>query len=163
MMKARQQGFTLIEVMVAVAILGIALPALMYSMISQVESSAYLRDKLQAQWVAENVLNLARLENRVSGRVKKGKDEGSEELANQTWYWRSKTEVFAQEEFKDIYGIEVRVYKEKDDAEDESVIRLVGILRQYPQAAFKLPQPVKPSESAQEQDQNAGEQQGEVQ
>jgi general secretion pathway protein I len=136
-----QAGFTLIEVMVAVAVLGIALPALMYSMIAQVESSGYLRDKLFAQWVASNQITEIRLQNRMNGRLKKGKDQGSVEMANQKWYWRSNIKVFAQAEFKDIYGIEVAVYQDKDAKDDESLIRSVAILREYSKQGVAMPQP----------------------
>ena len=43
-MKEQQKGFTLIEVMVALLVVGIALPALMVQITAQVDGSAYLRD-----------------------------------------------------------------------------------------------------------------------
>lgn len=155
-----QAGFTLIEVMVAVAVLGIALPALMYSMISQVESSAYLRDKLFAQWIATNQITEVRLQNRMDGRLKKGKDQGSVEMANQKWYWRSNIKVFAQEEFKDIYGVEVSVYQDKDAKDDESLIRTVAILREYSKQGIAMPQPEQVLDDNNSANNNSGETQG---
>ena len=52
----RARGFTLIEVMVALAVVAIALPALLISLYQQVDSTAYLRDKSIAHMVAANKL-----------------------------------------------------------------------------------------------------------
>lgn len=142
----KQQGFTLIEVMIAVAILGVALPALLFSMISQLQSSAYTRDKLMATWVAENVLNEQRLENRLTGKVKKGKDEGTMEMGNQRWFYKTESKAFAQKQFKDIYGVEIFVYKENEHSDkDQHLVRLVGMVREFNRSRIEMPSADVPS------------------
>lgn len=136
----KQQGFTLIEVMIAVAILGVALPALLFSMISQLQSNGYMRDKILATWVAENVLNELRIENSLSGQVKKGKDEGVVEMGLQRWFWKSESKAFAQKQFSDIYGVEIFVYKEDQHGEkDQHLARLVGMVREFKRTRVEMP------------------------
>ena len=138
-LSSSMKGFTLIEVMVAVAILALALPAMMYALSNQLDNTAYLRDKMFAQWAAENALAEIRLENRSSGRIKAKKLKGEEEIAGRTWYWRSEAKAFPQEEFKDIYGVQVAVYSEKNAKDEASIFRMTGMIRQYDQAAIKRP------------------------
>ena len=57
----RVRGFTLVEVMVALAVVAIALPALMISLYQQVDSTGYLRDKSLAHMVAANKLSELRI------------------------------------------------------------------------------------------------------
>jgi len=52
----RQQGFTLIEVMIALAIVSIALAALTHSMGVTVLNQAQLESRIVASWVAEDEL-----------------------------------------------------------------------------------------------------------
>lgn len=81
-------GFTLVEVLVAVAVVALAVTAVLTAMMRQIDGSAYLRDKLFAQWVALNQLELMRLENRHSNQLP-ATDSGSVEMAGRTWYWRA--------------------------------------------------------------------------
>jgi general secretion pathway protein I len=92
MMKRRNagaQGFTLIEVLVAVAVVALAVTALLAAMMRQVDGSTHLRNKMIAQWVAVNQLELALLANAASNRLPKDIETGSVEMAGQSWYWRA--------------------------------------------------------------------------
>ena len=60
-MKARTQGFTLIEVMVALAIVAISLAAGSRAASSVVDTSQRLSDVVLAQWCADNQLTELRL------------------------------------------------------------------------------------------------------
>ena len=83
-----ERGFTLIEVMVALAIVGLALPALLFQVMGNVDTEAYLRDKALAQWVAENRLAETRLMRRMGQRVLSGTASGVEEMGGRDWRWR---------------------------------------------------------------------------
>src|SRR5690606_36612921 len=77
--------------MVALLVVGIALPALMVQITAQVDGSAYLRDKAYARWVAEEQLSQMQLEQRLSGGSAPQTESGSREMLGQTWYWSANT------------------------------------------------------------------------
>jgi general secretion pathway protein I len=82
-------GFTLVEVLVAVAIIALAMGALLVAMMRQVDGTAYLRDKIFAHWVALNQMELALLANAHTNQMPTEAFSGSEEMAGRTWYWRA--------------------------------------------------------------------------
>lgn len=55
-------GFTLIEVLVAVAIVALGLAGILATINGMVNASAYLRDKTLANWVAQNHITELRLQ-----------------------------------------------------------------------------------------------------
>ena len=81
-------GFTLVEVLVALFIIGVAIPALLTQVMTQVDGSAALRDQMVAQWVAENQLARLQLQRRMGGQAFKGKDSGEETMAGAEWQWQ---------------------------------------------------------------------------
>lgn len=86
----RARGFTLIEVMFALAIVATAIAALVHAGVNYSSNANYLRDKTFARWVASDKLT----ELRVKGDWPElGKDEGEWQLAGQTWYWRVLTDA----------------------------------------------------------------------
>lgn len=85
----RARGFTLVEVLVAVAVVALAVTGILIAMMHQIDGTAYLRDKMFANYVAQNQMELALLTNTQTNRLPTDTLSGSEEMAGRTWYWRA--------------------------------------------------------------------------
>jgi len=107
-----QTGFTLVEVMVALAIVAIALPALVFAYLQYVDSTGYLRDKLLATQVVENKWAEVQLLNAEKNFNLDGEQRGQYELAERTWYWRLKKE---KTEVDGFFRYELSVSQAEDD------------------------------------------------
>ena len=94
------------EVMVALAVVAIALPALLMSLHQQVDGTAYLRDKSLAHMVAANKLAETRILAAARQSLLQGKDSGVAELAERDWYWWLESTATEVPEF---YRIEIHV------------------------------------------------------
>jgi general secretion pathway protein I len=116
------RAFTLVEVMVALAVVAVALPALMFALFQQIDGTAYLRDKSLAHMVAANQLTEIRILAEATRRLPEGSDSGVREMAGREWYWwrqSSKTEL------PNFYRIEIRVARAEAD---EPLITLAAFL-----------------------------------
>ncbi len=120
----KSRGFTLVEVLVAVAIVAVAVTAVLVSMMRQVDGSAYLRDKMLAHWVAENQLELALLRNAASNQLPTQVQTGSVEMAGSTWYWRAEPKTTNAQGFVQL---EISVAASEDKAAS-SLASLTAIL-----------------------------------
>ena len=109
--KRDQRAFTLIEVMVALAVVAVALPALLLTISQQLDGLRYLEDRSHAQWVAANRLAELRLISQARGSLQAGLISGSEELAGREWYWWSEGEATAVPGF---FRYEILVSDEED-------------------------------------------------
>lgn len=81
----RQQGMTLLEVMVALAIFAIGCLALINATGGQVRSLGAIEAKAVAFWVADNQLTLLQLEALPPALTWRS---GTAEMAGETWHWR---------------------------------------------------------------------------
>ena len=81
----RQRGFTLIEVLVALAVLAIALSAIMRALSQSIDMSASLRDHNVALWVAQNRLAEHQIRNDWPAQ---DTTEGTSDMAGREWRWR---------------------------------------------------------------------------
>jgi general secretion pathway protein I len=113
-----------VEVMVALVIVAIALPALLISVYRQVDGTAYLRDKLVANWVAANKMAEIRLISSLNSKTLEGKNSGSEEMADREWFWWAKGEKTTVDNF---YRMTVTVGSDADN-ESNTLITLVGFV-----------------------------------
>lgn len=77
------RGFTLLEVMIALAVLAIALAAVIDKTIESGVNVSYLRDRTLAHWVAENKL----AEMQAMDEWREGRQTGKTDFAGRTWYW----------------------------------------------------------------------------
>ena len=115
-------GFTLVEVLVALAVLTIALAAVMRALSQSIDTSASLRDRTVAMWVAQN-----RLATHQVSRDFPALDttEGEAEMAGRAWRWREQvTPAPGEPDMRQIH-IEVRA-----DSGEQPLARLVGFLSQ---------------------------------
>ncbi|WP_394213052.1 type II secretion system minor pseudopilin GspI [Enterovibrio calviensis] len=80
------RGFTLIEVMVAMAVFAVAALAVLNATGQHVNTLGVLEEKTFASMVADNQLALFVLE----GKVPSSEKNGSSEMAGRTWYWTIK-------------------------------------------------------------------------
>jgi general secretion pathway protein I len=81
------RGFTLIEVLVALAIVAIGMAAVLESLTSSANTTVYLQDKTFAGWVALNRIETVRL----SGTIPQaGTSNDNISFAGQSWEWQQK-------------------------------------------------------------------------
>ena len=81
------KGFTLIEVLVALAIVAIGMAAVLETLTSSANTTVYLQDKTFAGWVALNRIETVRL----SGTIPQaGTSNDDISFAGQSWQWQQK-------------------------------------------------------------------------
>jgi len=98
-------GFTLIEVLVALAIVAVGMAAVLGALSSAASTTAYLRDKTFAEWVALNQIATLRLKMQTAPPAT-GNTAGEVDFAGRSWHWRQ--EVSATE-VKGMLRIDVKV------------------------------------------------------
>jgi general secretion pathway protein I len=77
-------GFTLIEVLVALAIVAVGMAAVLGALSSSADTISYLRDKTFANWVALNEI----AQVRISGQLPApGKTDGDTDFGGRKWQW----------------------------------------------------------------------------
>jgi len=108
---SRNRAFTLVEVMVALAVVAIAVPALLLTLSQQIDGTRYLQDRIQAQWIAANRLAELRLVAAAKGTLQTGLITGSEDMAGRVWYWWSEGEAT---QVPDFFRYEVTVSDSED-------------------------------------------------
>jgi general secretion pathway protein I len=81
----RARGFTLLEVLVAMAIVAIGMAAVLGTLTASADTVSYLRDKTFANWVALNQIAMLRLKGQAP---QPGKSDGDIDYAGRKWHWR---------------------------------------------------------------------------
>ena len=119
-------GFTLVEVMVALAVVAVALPALLVTLSQQLDGLRYLEDRTHAQWVAANRLAELRLVVGAKGSLQTARVSGTEEMAGRSWYWWSEG---VETEVPGFFRYEI-VVSDQEDGEASPVHTLGGYLAQ---------------------------------
>ncbi len=113
-------GFTLIEIMVALAIITIALGAIIQSTTSSTSNATYLRDKTVASWVAMNQIALMRAKRKWGSTSNK---KGTVEMAGREWLWKMQIKTTDE---KDIRRLIVDVFAADND--QQTLASLEGYL-----------------------------------
>jgi general secretion pathway protein I len=80
----RARGFTLIEMLAAVAVLATAMAAILSGMARYADNAGHLRARTMAVWVAHNRLTEIELDR---AWPDEGKSDGEMEMAGLKWKW----------------------------------------------------------------------------
>jgi general secretion pathway protein I len=117
-----QHGFTLIEVIVALVVIGLGMLGVIQAVSQTAGNSGYLRDKTIAHWVAMNRLTEIRLQKSAPG-IDKTSDEV--EMAGRRWKWTMNVTQTPVETIRRI-DISVRPAEAKEGASLASVTGFYG-------------------------------------
>lgn len=121
-MRASDRGFTLIEVIVAMLVIGLGMLGVIQAVSQTASNSGYLRDKAIAHWVAMNRLTEIRLQKTAPG-IDKTSDEV--EMAGRRWKWTMNVTQTPVETIRRI-DISVRPADAKEGASLASVTGFYG-------------------------------------
>jgi general secretion pathway protein I len=106
----RGAGFTLLEVMVALAIAALSLTAVMASMSQMVDAANSMKDRTYASWIAQNKIAELRLSNVVP---EVSTDSGDVEYAGLEWTWRT---TISETGVENLFRVDVAVsFVDSDD------------------------------------------------
>ena len=111
------KGFTLIEVMLAMAIFAIAGVAMLGAASNNFTNLTHLEKKVVADWIASNQLVAARLEEKWPPQNNK---KGKVEMAGKEWFWLQKVVDTTDKNMRAIV-MEVRL----DDKDEQPVSSLM--------------------------------------
>ncbi|TYK67129.1 type II secretion system minor pseudopilin GspI [Colwellia echini] len=103
------RGFTLIEVMLAMAIFAIAGVALLGVSDNNYRHISHLEEQMFANWVASNQLVESSLDKTWPPKNNK---KGEVTMAGRTWYWKQKVIKTAS---NDLQSVVIEVRKNEDD------------------------------------------------
>ncbi len=123
-MHSPESGFTLIEVLVALAIVAIGMAAVLGTLTSSASTVVYMRDKTLANWVALNHIAEQRLQPQMP---QLGKTDGDVDFAGQKWHWRQETVATAVQGMVRM-DVHVRPADVKADEDRGWYVTLSGIM-----------------------------------
>ncbi|MBN1378624.1 MAG: type II secretion system minor pseudopilin GspI [Gammaproteobacteria bacterium] len=122
----RRTGFTLLEVLVALAVVGIALVAVIKTAGDTAAGTGYLKQKTFAHWIAMNRMEELRIEGQW---LRVGVQSGEVELMGQEWRWLQKVSKSPNELTENAMRIvEVSVIPVEGGDEDHPLITMTGFL-----------------------------------
>jgi general secretion pathway protein I len=116
------RGFTLVEVMVALLIVAMALPALLMRIGSMASTTAYSRDVAIAHWVAENKMQEIMLTLKLERISPRGRQADDVQMAGVTWDWQTEMQNTEVEKLMRLY---VRV---RPQGSESNLVELSGFL-----------------------------------
>lgn len=112
------RGFTLIEILAAVAVLAIALAAILSGMARYADSAGHLREKMLATWVAHNRMTELELQPTWPSV---GHSNDKTDMAGFTWQWQVEVKATPDDKLR-----RVDVSVQRPDQPDANLIQLSG-------------------------------------
>lgn len=121
MSRTDERGFTLVEVVVALAIVAIGMLAVFKTIGDTTHNVSDLRDRSFASWIADNRIT----EIRISGEMPSVEETAGEvEFAGRRWHWVTKV---SQTPVQGLRRIDVSVRRE-EDPDGSALVNLAGFV-----------------------------------
>ncbi|WP_372874898.1 type II secretion system minor pseudopilin GspI [Pseudomonas sp.] len=89
----RCRGFTLLEVLVALAIFAVVAASVLTASARSLQTASRLEDKTLAMWIADNRLSELQLAETPPGD---GRDQGELAFAGRRWQWQSEIQATSE-------------------------------------------------------------------
>ena len=124
MKRRRDAGFTLLEVLIALAVLALSMGAIIKATSDYTNNQSYLRDRTFAMWVARNVLVQFQIEKEWPNV---GERKGTRDMGNREWRWLA---VISQTEEPELRRLDVKVFPIESDDDESPLSVLSGFLVQ---------------------------------
>lgn len=124
----REHGFTLLEVLVALAIFAITAAAMMNSIASSINAQSHMERKVIAHWIAQNLMAETRF---LPQWPSVGLSNGDIEMVGQQWYWQRKVEETSDPKLRRV-EFEIKA----DDEDENALVRLAGFVSERPAELF---------------------------
>lgn len=121
MLMKSNEGFTLIEILIALVILSIALTAIIKATADNINHTAYLQQKMISLWVAKEVINETRAQLLILPD-QPDKLEKNMNMLGKKWRYQAYLKKTANAHIKEI---QVDVFEEN---KKEKIIHLMGYL-----------------------------------
>lgn len=117
---SRGRGFTLIEVLIALAVISISLIAIAGEMIQMLDTATTMRQRTFASWIAYNKIAEMRLENVLP---KVSSSSGEVKYAGVDWNWRA---VVSETGVENLYRVDVSISRPGEEPLMRPVTGFIG-------------------------------------
>jgi len=120
MAQPRANAFTLVEVLVSLAIIGLSLLAVASVMGDMIDNSNAMREETYASWIAQNKIAELRLANVIP---EVSATSGEVEYAATTWYWRAE---ISESGIENLFRVNVTVSYPDSESKVRTVTGFIG-------------------------------------
>lgn len=123
--RSSQAGFTLLEILVALAVFALAASILMVADGRAIRQTAHIQERIQASWIADQQLNKYYVEGTFP---EAGNRSSTTEMSGKSWYIR---DVITETSQRNLRRVEVNVFQGKARPGDKAkpAFRLTGYIR----------------------------------